>query len=133
MKIKFKVLIVLFLLIVLTVSHVYALDMFLTQDSNTSTEASNNDNSPVIEDESQANTDINFDDATYTNDTINKENEPTYSEESIETIGESSPTVTTTSSVKDNTLTISDIIDIILIAVCVVLILLAIAILIRCR
>lgn len=43
------------------------------------------------------------------------------------------PTVSYSSSTTNNTLSISDIIDIILIAVCIVLIFLAIAILIRCK
>lgn len=124
MKIKIKILTILFLLIVFAVSHVYAIDMFLTQDSNNNASASITENEVVDE--------FYEDDASESQDNTNLliTSNP---QDTIGTTTQSSPTVTKTSSVQDNTLTLSDIIDIILIAVCVVLILLAIAILIRCK
>ena len=128
MKTKFKLLIIIFLLLFFTVSHVYAVDMFLTQDN---FEEANNESSSIIEDETN---DIEDVDST---SSVNKEDflisPGVNTQTDTQTIGQSSPTVTTTSSVRDNSLTVSDIIDIILIAVCVVLIFLAIAILIRCK
>lgn len=63
------------------------------------------------------------------------DNESISYESNVLTIGSttsSTPTITTTMA-QDNSLSVSDIINIILISVCVVLIFLAIAILIRCK
>ena len=110
MKIKFKIFVITIFLIIFSFSHVYAIDMFLTNNSihTNSTEILTNN---IVESE-ELNEMISNDLTSATNPT---------------------PTVTHTTTVTNNTLSISDIIDVILIAVCVVLIFLAIAILIRCK
>ena len=134
MKFKFGIISIIVLLIVFLVSHVYAMDLFLSPSSSSdeSSEASAIDNgneymieNEYSEEESPATTDVKTtQESTYAS---------AESTEDTKTIGATAPTVTSTSTVQDNSLSISDIINIILIAVCIVLILLAIAILIRCK
>ena len=103
---KTKIFIIIILLFILAISPVYAVDMFLTD---------NTDNSLTLEENAinEISSNILLENTTTSNP---------------------APTVTYTSNSSiDNTLTISDIISIILIAVCIVLIFLGIAILIRCK
>ena len=111
MKINFKIFVITIFLLVFSFSYVNAIDMFLTYNS----------------------IDVNSSETITNTITENDENiNETISNESS-TIVNPAPTITHSSSSTDNTLTISDIIDIILIAVCIVLIFLGIAILIRCK
>lgn len=117
MKKTFKTFLIAIILLMVSFSYVQALDLFLANNNQV-----NNETEVEISEENI--TDI--ENETYENNTTIEENV----ESSIQT--NPAPTVTTTVS-SDNTLTISDIIDIILISVCIVLIFLAIAILIRCK
>ena len=114
MKNLFKISIVSIILFIFYFTHVQAIDMFLTNQNDTSNENISEQNIINVENELHENI---FTDAV-NEDTIVESNP--------------SPTVTTTVA-SNNILTISDVIDIILISVCVVLIFLAIAILIRCK
>ena len=121
-------------------SRVYAIDMFLTSSQpSTGIDMAESDDENVSED-----TDVE----TVTEDAeIEKMEAVVHSstesmsdsddDELIYTTGtsipESAPVITTSVTRADNSLTVSDIINIILIAVCVVLVFLAIAILIRCN
>ena len=110
MKITFKIFVFITFILILSLSHVYAIDMSL-------------DNNIVTIGPAE----------TITDDTIeNEELNELYSHNLISPTNPT-PTVTHTSSTSDSVLSISDIIDVILIAVCIVLIFLGIAILIRCK
>lgn len=108
MKIYLKIFIITILFFVISLSHVNAVDMFLT-------------NSNIIVNENNIENIAEGDDI--------------YDSQLLSTPTNPTPTVTHQSSTSstDTTLSISDIIDVILIAVCIVLIFLAIAILIRCK
>ena len=114
MKNLFKISIILIILFMFYFTHVQAIDMFLTNQNDTSNENISEQNIINVENEVYEN--ISTDER---DKDITVESNP-------------SPTVTTTVT-SNNTLSISDIIDIILISVCIVLIFLAIAILIRCK
>ena len=114
MKNLFKISIVSIILFIFYFTHVQAIDMFLTNRNDANNENISNQNTIDIENKRHENISTGG----------VKEN----------TIVESNPSPTVTTTVaSNNTLSISDIIDIILISVCVVLIFLAIAILIRCK
>ena len=141
MKVKFGIVSIVFLLIVFLMTQVYAIDMFLTQNSNNQTSSSE---ASAVDNEYDTGESYDNEDSSFTNDNTNSfdnieknEIDADYNNnnnnEAIETIGSSEPSVATTSTVKDKTLSTSDIINIILIALCIVLILLAVAILIRCK
>lgn len=108
MKIKCIIFLIAFLLIILSFSHVYAIDMFLNSSIITNNET-------VLEEENTYEELLISDNSNESSSILNP-----------------APTVTHTSS-SDNALSISDIINIILISVCIVLIFLGIAILIRCK
>lgn len=110
MKIKFKIFMFTIFLLILSFSHVYAIDMFLTNNNV-------NTNSAEIITES---TELDEELSEMYSHNLTAPTNPT-------------PTVTHSSTSSDTTLSISDIIDVILIAVCIVLIFLGIAILIRCK
>lgn len=114
MKILFKILIIAIVLFMFSFTNVQALDMFLTNRNDANNENISNQNTIDVENKLHE----NISTGEVKEDTIVESNP--------------SPTVTTTVA-SNNTLSISDIIDIILISVCVVLIFLAIAILIRCK
>ena len=123
MKFKFKICFIIILLLFFTISHVYAMELFLDQSSNSSVSQTDNfENNDSYTD--------NVDDSLNENKDNYQDYDTTYSEP-VETIGAETPTVTKTSTVHDNSLSVSDIINIILIALCIVLILLGIAILIK--
>lgn len=135
MKLTYKVLTIFFILCVFCTSNIYAIDMFLNS-------ASINENTQIVEGEKTAiegNLTLLTDSSEDSIPETSNENENTMyltTEKSINSENNyvsSVPVVTTTGVQTDDTLSTSDIINIILIAVCVVLILLAIAILIRCK
>lgn len=142
MKLNYKKIFIVFCIIFLfAISNVYAVDLFLSGNTNQSISA----NSVVQDDEIDLGD--NEKSVSVSSNELNELNEPiiTYGSNSLENDldeGEtyevtsaattSSPTLTTTIE-PDNSLSVSDVINIILISVCVVLILLAIAILIRCK
>ena len=120
MNIKFKIFILTFLLIIFSFLPVQAIDMFLNNA------ILNNDEILMIENSTYNNQN--------TNTNVEEPNNQLSDNEVSTPVTNPAPTVThTSSSSSDNTLSISDIIDIILISVCIVLIFLGIAILIRCR
>ncbi len=109
MKTCFKFFIIIAItLFIFSFSYVHAIDMFLTNHTL--------DNNEILVTE---NTTRN---ATQNNEDVD-----------ANIVTNPAPTVTHSSSVSNSTLSVSDIIDIILIAICIVLIFLAIAILIRCK
>lgn len=110
MKIKLKFFVITVFLLIFSFSHVHAIDMFLTNNS------INTDSAKIITENTIENEELS---EMYSHNTTSATN-PT-------------PTVTHTSLSSDSTLSISDIIDVILIAVCIVLVFLGIAILIRCK
>ena len=136
MKLMRKICIVLFIILfICSFTKVFAIDMFLnSSSSSTSDESSSIDNDDVeyissSEDYDEISDieeieDVEKKDLVSTKDTSNEE---------VRTIGAEQPKITSSSNTNYGELTISDIINIILIAVCVVLIFLAIAILIRCK
>lgn len=134
MKLSYKILTILFILFVFCASHVYAIDMFLNSTSA-------NTNSQIVQDENfldETEEISNESSENYTFETSDENENVMYltTEKNIENTSSdlsAIPTITTTGVQTDSTLSVSDIINIILIAVCVVLILLAIAILIRCK
>ena len=139
MKLNYKKIFIVFCIIFLfAISNVYAVDLFLSGNTNQSISA----NSVVQDDEidlgdneksvSVSSNELNEPIITYGSNSWENDldEEETYEVTSVATT--SSPTLTTTIE-PDNSLSVSDVINIILISVCVVLILLAIAILIRCK
>ena len=139
MKLNYKKIFIVFCIIFLfAISNVYAVDLFLSGNTNQSISA----NSVVQDDEidlgdneksvSVSSNELNEPIITYGSNSLENDldEEETYEVTSVATT--SSPTLTTTIE-PDNSLSVSDVINIILISVCVVLILLAIAILIRCK
>lgn len=132
MKTTFKIFVIFLVVFMFSCSCVKAFDLFL--NSNTSN-TSNNQANDLVETENNTNSEnITIerpDDNTYvSNNAVAGNNDfVVTSLDSAKTT--STPTITTTQA--DNSLSTSDIINIILIAVCVVLIFLAIAILIRCK
>lgn len=134
MKTNFVKIILIFIIIFLfTFSRAYALDLFLSSSSNDNHENSQEQQGTLSNEEKSVldenNTKLSEDEiTTYGSSSLDNES----SHEVTSTKTTSSPTITTNVQ-HDNTLSISDIINIILISVCVVLILLGIAILIRCK
>lgn len=132
MKTTFKIFVSFLIVLIFSCSCVKAFDLFL--NSNTSN-TSNNQANDLVETENNTNSEnITIerpDDNAYVSNNAVAGNDDfvVTSLDSAKTT--STPTITTTQA--DNSLSTSDIINIILIAVCVVLIFLAIAILIRCK
>ena len=144
-----KLIVVLIILSLFTLSNVYAVDLFLSSssasidneevysidDGEATQEYSPYDNISDIDDAETI--DKTYDENHYTADeevitygSLDSDDDVGY--ETTSATVTSTPTVTSTVK-QDKTLSISDIINIILISVCIVLILLGIAILIRCK
>lgn len=127
MKTNLKIFIIIFIMCIFSFSHVQAVDLlFNSASSFLNAQSSNNQTNNLVDVENTLNEEPNENENIYNNET---QNEETNSSNNSQT--SSTPIITTT--IEDNSLSVSDIINIILIAVCVVLIFLAVAILIRCR
>lgn len=137
-----RIFVVFVILLAFVFSNVYAVDLFL---SNPTSNISNNtviETGPENKNEAvviNSNTDnqlgeniLTYGNNNVENETIEKTSEYLNSETLVSSQTTSTPTITTTT-ISDNSLNVSDIINIVLIAVCIVLIFLAIAILIRCK
>ena len=136
-----KIFIVFCIIFLFAISNVYAVDLFLSGNTNQSISANSvvqddeivlGDNEKSVSISSNELNELNEPIITYGSNSLENDldEEETYEVTSAATT--SSPTLTTTIE-PDNSLSVSDVINIILISVCVVLILLAIAILIRCK
>ena len=136
-----KIFIVFCIICLFAISNVYAVDLFLSGNTNQSISANSvvqddeivlGDNEKSVSISSNELNELNEPIITYGSNSLENDldEEETYEVTSAATT--SSPTLTTTIE-PDNSLSVSDVINIILISVCVVLILLAIAILIRCK
>ena len=138
MKLNFiRTFIVFILIFMYLFSNVYAIDLFLTNRSsdNSSENILQDDEIELGNDKISVEEPENADTSITTygeNNNLENENSNNEELESTSVLVDSSPTITSTVST-DNSLTTSDIINIILISVCIVLIFLAIAILIRCK
>ncbi len=135
MKSNYKKILLMFLLIFLiTFSRVYALDLFLSQSSNDTPTSSQED--ALVDIDENVETKNEQDASEISDEEIitygNSDSKEDLTYELTSARDSSSPTITTAVT-HDDTLSISDIINIILISVCVVLIFLGIAILIRCK
>lgn len=127
MKTNLKIFIIIFIMCIFSFSHVQAVDLlFNSASSFLNAQSSNNQTNNLVDVENTLNEEPNENENIYNNET---QNEETNSSNNSQT--SSTPIITTT--IEDNSLSVSDIINIILIAVCVVLIFLAVAILIRCK
>lgn len=127
MKTNLKIFIIIFIMCIFSFSHVQAVDLlFNSASSFLNAQSSNNQTNNLVDVENTLNEEPSENENIYNNET---QNEETNSSNNSQT--SSTPIITTT--IEDNSLSVSDIINIILIAVCVVLIFLAIAILIRCK
>ena len=144
MKIKLKILLLAFVMITFLVSNIYAVDMFLTSTNNGTEGTVVTSPSPSPEDENYDNDVLLSEDGTTTQN-ISKEVEQNLDDETLlsdfdnenenyEDLSTMQSTVVTSSATSSaDTLSTSDIINIILIAVCIVLIFLAVAILMRLK
>ena len=123
MKIKFKIFMITVILLIFSITYVHAIDMFLT-NSNTNLTIN------TLEPENASNNaQTNFDTPHGDEESLNNQ---AFENQNLYAPTNPAPNITTSYN-DDDILSISDIIDIILISVCVVLIFLAIAILIRCK
>lgn len=111
-----KIFCVFVILFIFVVSNSYCINFFLDDE---------NDNNNMIENDTSFYQEVGTEKSIDANKNISNES-------NSNSTTSSTPTITTTVA-QDNSLSVSDIINIILISVCVVLIFLAIAILIRCK
>lgn len=127
MKTNLKIFIIIFIMCIFSFSYVQAIGlMFNNAASFLNAHSSNTQADNLVEVENTLNEEPSENENIYNNETQNEETDSSNNSQASST-----PVITTT--IEDNSLSVSDIINIILIAVCVVLIFLAVAILIRCR